>query len=228
MTNFKQARMSRAKTRVLLVDDHPVLTHGLTLIINSESDLEVCGHAEDADRALALVGSLNPELAIVDISLKNSDGIQLLKNLKARYPELLTLVLSLHDEALYAERALRAGASGYVMKQSSLQTVLLAIRKVLDGGIYVSDKIADRILAKSSGTRPVSAESPMERLSDREREVFRKVGQGLGTKEIADQLHLSIKTVETYRAHIKVKLKIDTASELIQKATLWVREEAGT
>lgn len=227
MMNTKPPRMDRRRTKVLLVDDHPVLTQGLTLIINNEADLVVCGHAEDADHALDLAGSLEPDLAIVDISLKNSDGIQLLKNLKARHPGLLTLVLSLHDEGLYAERALRAGASGYVMKQSPLATVLLAIRKVMDGGIYVSDKIADRILAQTSGTKPVSAESPIDRLSDREREVFGKIGQGLGTKEIADQLHLSIKTVETYRAHIKLKLQIATAAELIQKATLWVREQTG-
>ena len=226
MTNSKQLRAVRQRTRVLLVDDHPVLTQGLTLIINSEEDLEVCGHAEDAGHAMELADSLQPNLAIVDISLKDSDGIQLLKNLKVRHPELLALVLSLHDEALYAERALRAGACGYVMKQSPLATVLTAIRKVLDGGIYVSDKIADRILAQTSGVKPVSVESPMERLSDREREVFRKIGQGLGTKDIADQLHLSIKTVETYRAHIKMKLQITTAAEMIQQATLWVREES--
>ena len=225
MTPSKQPHAERERTRVLLVDDHPVLTQGLTLIINSEADLVVCGHAEDADQALELAESVQPDLAIVDISLKNSDGIQLLKNLKARYPGLLALVLSLHDEELYAERALRAGACGYVMKQSPLPTVLTAIRRVLDGRIYVSDKIADRLLAQTSGVKPASAASPVERLSDREREVFRKIGRGLGTKEIADQLHLSIKTVETYRAHIKVKLQIATSAELIQKATLWVREE---
>jgi DNA-binding NarL/FixJ family response regulator len=227
MTASKTSRSERARTRVLLVDDHPVLAQGLTLIINNEEDLEVCGHAEDAGHALELADTIEPDLAIVDISLKDSDGIQLLKNIKARHPDLLALVLSLHDEALYAERALRAGASGYVMKQSPMPTVLAAIRKVLDGGIYVSDKMADRILAQTSGAKPVSAESPIERLSDREREVFHQIGQGMGTKEIAERLHLSIKTVETYRAHIKVKLQIANAAELIQKATLWVMEETG-
>jgi len=219
-------RAVRDRTKVLLVDDHPVLVEGLSLIINNEDDLEVCGHAEDVGSAMKLAGSLKPDLAIVDISLKDSDGIQLVKNFKARYPDLLTLVLSLHDEGLYAERALRAGASGYVMKQSSLATVLTAIRKVLDGGVYVSEKIASRMLAQASGAKSDRGVSPIERLSDREREVFRKIGQGLGTKEIADQLHLSFKTVETYRAHIKVKLQIANAAEMIQKATLWVKEES--
>ncbi|MBI5686013.1 MAG: response regulator transcription factor [Verrucomicrobia bacterium] len=220
-------RAVRPRTRVLLVDDHPVLVEGLSLIINNEEDLEVCGHAVDAGGGLELAGSLKPDLAIVDISLKDSDGIQLVKNLKARHPELLTLILSLHDEALYAERALRAGASGYVMKQSPLATVLTAIRKVLDGGIYVSEKIADQMLARASGSKTARQVSPIERLSDREREVFRKIGQGMGTKEIADLLKLSFKTVETYRAHIKTKLQIANAAEMIQKATLWVREESG-
>ncbi len=227
-TSSRKLRVVRERTRVLLVDDHPVLTQGLTLIINNEEDLEVCGYAEDAGRALELAGSLRPDLVIVDISLKDSDGIHLVKNLKARYPELVTLVLSLHDEELYAERALRAGASGYVMKQSPLTTVLTAIRKVLDGGIHVSEKIAGRLLAQATGAKPVQEVSPIERLSDREREVFRKIGEGFGTKDIADKLHLSFKTVETYRAHIKVKLQIANAAEMIQKATLWVKEENGT
>jgi DNA-binding NarL/FixJ family response regulator len=226
MSDSRKIRAVRERTRVLLVDDHPVLTEGLSLIINNEEDLEVCGNAVDAGGAMMLAETLKPDLAIVDISLKDSDGIQLVKNLKARHPEMLTLVLSLHDEALYAERALRAGASGYVMKQSPLATVLTAIRKVLDGGIYVSEKIADRMLGQASGIKPLREQSPIERLSDREREVFRKIGQGLGTKEIAEQLHLSLKTVETYRAHIKMKLQIANAAEMIQKATLWVREES--
>jgi DNA-binding NarL/FixJ family response regulator len=228
MTDPKKMRGVRERTKVLLVDDHPVLAEGLSLIINNEEDLEVCGRAEDAGSALELVGSLKPDLVIVDISLKDSDGIQLLKNLKARHPELLALVLSLHDEALYAERALRAGASGYVMKQSPLATVLTAIRKVLDGGIHVSERIASHMLAQASGGKSARDVSPIERLSDREREVFRKIGQGLGTKEIAEQLHLSFKTVETYSAHIKMKLQIANAAEMIQKATLWVKEESGS
>lgn len=227
MTDSKKMRAVRERTKVLLVDDHPVLSEGLSLIINNDEDLEVCGRAEDAGSALELVGSLKPDLVIVDISLKDSDGIQLLKNLKARHPELPALVLSLHDEALYAERALRAGASGYVMKQSPLATVLTAIRKVLDGGIHVSERLANQMLAHASGNKSPRDVSPIERLSDREREVFRKIGQGLGTKEIAEQLHLSFKTVETYRAHIKMKLQIANAAEMIQKATLWVKEESG-
>ncbi|MFZ2644027.1 MAG: response regulator transcription factor [Verrucomicrobiia bacterium] len=227
MIESKKMQTVRERTKVLLVDDHPVLAEGLSLIINNEDDLEVCGCAEDAGSAMKLADSVKPDLAIVDISLKDSDGIHLVKNLKARYPDLLTLVLSLHDEGLYAERALRAGASGYVMKQAPLATVLTAIRKVLDGGIYVSEKISDQMLAQARGGKSGRSVSPIERLSDREREVFRKIGQGLGTKEIADQLHLSFKTVETYRAHIKVKLQIGNAAEMIQKATLWVREDSG-
>lgn len=205
------------------MDDHPIMIQGLTQFINEQSDMEVCGAAPDAGRALQLADSLNPDLAIVDISLKGSDGINLLKDLKSRHPALLTLVLSLHEESLYAERALRAGARGYVMKQASPQSVMAGIRRVLAGEICVSEKITRRLLAQATTPRGASVASPVETLSDRELEVYRMIGQGRGTKEIADELRLSVKTVETYRAHIKEKLNISTAAELIQQATLWVQ-----
>jgi DNA-binding NarL/FixJ family response regulator len=216
---------ARRRARILLVDDHPIMVQGLTQLINEQADMEVCGAAPDTARAMQLAGSLNPDLVIVDISLQGADGIHLLKDLKARHPGLLTMVLSLHEESLYAERALRAGARGYVMKQAPPVSVMTAIRRVLAGEMCVSDKIAHRILEQAMTPHGALAASPVETLSDRELEVFRLIGRGRSTKEIADELHLSIKTVESYRAHIKDKLQIATAAELIQQATLWIQSE---
>jgi len=219
------ASSAKRRARILLVDDHPIVIQGLTQLINEQDDMEVCGAAPDTARALHLAGTTHPDLVIVDISLQGSDGINLLKDLKTRHPHLLTMVLSLHEESLYAERALRAGARGYVMKHAPPVSVMAAIRRVLAGELCVSDKIARRMLAQAVAPHRPPATSPIESLSDRELEVFRLIGRGRSTKEIADDLRLSVKTVEAYRAHIKEKLRIASAAELIQQATLWVQRE---
>lgn len=216
----------KPKARVLLVDDHPILRQGLTRLINAEADLEVCGEAEDAATAFDLVGKLNPDVAVIDISLKNSNGLELIKNIKARYPELLVLVLSMHEETLYAERALRAGARGYIMKEEASEQVLLAIRKVLAGDIFLSERMKSRMIQQMASGRAKVVSSPIELLTDRELEVFRLIGEGRSTRQIAAQLHLSVRTVEAYREYIKAKLHLKNSTELIQHAFHWVHHEA--
>ena len=216
------------KYRVLLVDDHPILRKGLAELINQEPDLLVCGEAEEAPKAFEAVGVLNPDVAVVDISLKGGNGLELIKNIKIDNAELPILVLSMHDEGLYAERALRAGAKGYIMKQEATENMLLAIRRVLKGEIYVSEKMGAKMLHQLVAGRPDTGSSPLDRLSDRELEVFQLIGQGLGTRQIAEELHLSVKTIESYREHIKDKMKLKNATELVQHAVQWVKTEAST
>ena len=221
------------KTRVLLIDDHPILRQGLANVLNQQANLTVCGEATEANEALALAERLQPDLALVDLSLRRGDGIELLKDLRVRQPRMLTLVLSMHDEALYAERALRAGARGYVMKQEKLDRLLLAISRVLSGTIYVSDQVAAHAVAKlafggaAGGASQEAAAQTMDayvsRLTDRELQVFRLIGRGLGTRLIAETLHLSRKTIESHREHIKTKLALRDGSELIQRAIQWAR-----
>lgn len=200
------------------MDDHPIVRHGLTEMINHEKDLMVCGTAEDLRKALEQITALKPDLVVVDISLKGSNGIELLKNIKVRYPKMLVLMLSMHDEALYAVRALRAGAPGYIMKQEATKKVLTAIRQVLAGEIYLSEKMEKKMMQQLAGGRAGRTGSPIEDLSDRELEVFGLIGQGHGTRQIAEELHLSIKTIESHRAHIKEKLNLKNATELLQHA----------
>jgi DNA-binding NarL/FixJ family response regulator len=217
------------KARIVLIDDHPVLRQGIATLLNQQPDLHVCGEAEDANRALDLVLNTNPDLAIVDISLKGSSGIELLKNLKVRFPRVLVLILSMHDESVYAHRALRAGASGYVMKQEASEKILSAVRRVLAGEVYLSEKLGTRMLNQLVGGKSTLTTSPIEELSDRELEVFGLIGQGHGTRPIAEKLHLSVKTVESHRAHIKEKLNLKNATELVHHAIQWVQSEnAGT
>ena len=216
----------KPKTKVLLVDDHPILRAGLGKLINHEADMIVCGEAEDAATAFDLVGSLTPDIAVVDISLKGSNGIELVKNLKARYPELPTLVLSMHDESLYAERAIRAGSLGYIMKEEAIEQVLVAIRKVLQGEIFLSEKMKSKMLQQMATGRGKVITSPIEQLTDRELQVFRLIGEGCSTRQIAGQLHLSVRTVEAYREYIKSKLNLKNATELVQHAFHWVHQEA--
>jgi DNA-binding NarL/FixJ family response regulator len=211
----------KGKSKVLLVDDHPIVRQGLTEMINHEKDLTVCGTAEDLHKALDQISVLGPDLVVVDISLKGSNGIELLKNIKVRYPKMRVLMLSMHDESLYAIRALRAGASGYIMKQEATEKVLTAIRQVLKGEVYLSDKMEKRMMQQLVGGRAVRTGSPIEDLSDRELEVFGLIGQGHGTRQIAEELHLSIKTIESHRAHIKEKLNLKNAAELVQHAIQW-------
>jgi DNA-binding NarL/FixJ family response regulator len=216
-------RRAPAETRgtVFIVDDHPIVRQGLALLINREADLMVTGDAEEADSALRLIETLKPRIVIVDISLPGPDGLDLLKNIRARFPDLPVLILSMLDEALYAERALRAGASGYIMKQEATEKVLVAIRRILDGQIYVSEKMGSKMLQRLAGDAPPEGQSPIAALTDRELEVFRLIGNGLGTRQIAEQLRISVKTVESYQAHIKEKLWLRNSRELIQRAAQW-------
>lgn len=210
-----------AKARILLVDDHPIVRQGLAEMIDQNPDLEVCGTAEDVHKALDILEKTRPDLVIADISLKGSNGIELLKNIKIRFPRTMVLVLSMHDESLYAVRALRAGAAGYIMKQEATEKVLTAIRKVISGEIYLSEKMEKRMMHQLVGGRIARTGSPIEDLSDRELEVFCLIGQGHGTRQIAEELHLSIKTIESHRAHIKEKLNLRNATELVQHAIQW-------
>ena len=205
---------SGKKSRVLLVDDHPVIRQGLAALIREEPDLDVCGEASNAREALELIAAQNPEIALVDISLNGPDGIELIKDIKIRYPEVRVLVLSMHDEAVYAERALRAGARGYLMKSEPLEKVIEAIRRVLMGEIHVSERFASRLLHQVVGQGHVAEMSAMDRLSDRELQVFRSIGQGMGIREIAGELYLSVKTIEAHREHIKRKLGLASSAEL--------------
>lgn len=208
------------KHRVFVVDDHPIVRQGLALLINREADLIVCGEAEEAQTALDMIAAQRPDILIVDISLNGPDGIELVKLLRARSATLPVLVLSMHDELTYAERALRAGANGYIMKQEATERVLIAIRRILKGDVYLSDRAASRVLQQY--VRGATAQhSSVSDLSDRELEVFRLIGGGHGTRQIAEELHLSVKTVETHQAHIKEKLSLRTARELVQYAVEW-------
>jgi DNA-binding NarL/FixJ family response regulator len=213
------------KTRILIVDDHPIVRQGLAELINHEPDLTICGQAEDAREALKIIKESKPNMVIVDISLKETSGMELMKDIEAQYPGVLVLALSMHDESLYAERALRAGAKGYIMKAEATENVVTAIRKVLSGQIYISDRMAAKMVRKLVGGGHESRASAIERLSDRELEVFTSIGHGYGTRQIADRLHLSVKTIETYRAHIKEKLDLEDANELLQNAIQWVKNQ---
>jgi len=213
---------SRNKRTVLIVDDHPIVRQGLALLINQEKDLEVCGQAGDAHEAMQAIRQLHPDMVIVDISLKDTSGMELIKDLKIQHPDLPVLTLSMHDEAVYGERALRAGARGYIMKQEATGKVVTAIRRVLAGEVYVSDGMAAKMVSKFVGGGTRTASAPADCLSDRELEVFRMIGEGFGTREMAEKLHLSIKTIETYRAHLKDKLGLQDANELLRSAIQWV------
>jgi len=214
---------AQGKRRVLLVDDHPIVRHGLGLLIDQEEDLMVCGETSSAVETLDNFKMMEPDIAVVDISLQGTSGLELTKALKEIQPSLPILVLSMHDESLYAERALRSGARGYVMKQESAETVLKAIRKVLSGGVYLSERLSSQILREFvDGSEAQVEKFGIETLSDRELEVFELIGRGHSTRDVANRLGLSVKTIETHRAHVKQKLKIDTATELVHRAFHWV------
>lgn len=206
------------KRSVFIVDDHPLLRKGLALLINREPDLMVCGEAEEAQTAMKEIAANRPEIMIVDISLSGPDGLDLLKNIRTLYPDLPVLILSMHDESIYAERALRARANGYIMKQEATEKVLVAVRCILDGEIYLSERMSRKLLHQYISGASAEATSQLSMLSDRELEVFRLIGEGRGTRQIADKLHISVKTVETYQAHIKSKLSLRSGRELVQHA----------
>ncbi|MDI6451286.1 response regulator transcription factor [Anaerobaca lacustris] len=214
-----------AKHRIVIVDDHPIVRQGLAQLIEQEDDLHICGQAEDAHEAIRAIRELNPNLVIVDISLRTSSGIDLIKDIKAQFPALPVLTLSMHDEALYAERALRAGARGYIMKQEAPEEVVTAIRRVLAGTTYISQGMAAKMVNKIVAGPGEKNASPVDRLSDRELEVFRLIGEGYGTREMAEKLYLSVKTIETYRAHIKEKLNLQDANELLRAAIRWANAQ---
>jgi DNA-binding NarL/FixJ family response regulator len=210
-------------TRVLIVDDHPLLRRGISELIDQERDLTVVGEAADACKALTAIENTNPDLVLVDITLNGASGIELLKNIKARFPNLRVLMFSMHDESIYAHRALRAGASGYIMKEEGTEKVLTALHKVLRGEVYLSERLSNRMLQTLVHGNQQPAASPIEDLSDRELEIFSLIGHGYGTRPIAETLHLSVKTIETHRAHIKEKLNLRNAADLVHHAIQWVQ-----
>jgi DNA-binding NarL/FixJ family response regulator len=212
------------KRRVFLVDDHPLVREWLTNLINQQPDLVVCGEAEDAPRALQAIEAAQPDAAVVDITLARGNGIELIKDIKRIAPGVAIVVLSMHDESLYAERALRAGAKGYVMKRETSKKVVAALRQILEGKIYVSGEFAASMTEKMIEGR--AGGSPVETLSDRELEVFELLGQGFGTRRVSESLNISIKTVQAYCARIKEKLSVNSASELVREAVRWMESRA--
>jgi DNA-binding NarL/FixJ family response regulator len=210
------------KRNILVVDDHPIVRQGIKGMLDHEPDMVLSAEADNAGDALKALDSSRPDLIVLDISLNGSDGIELTKSIRARDDKIPILIMSMHDESLYAERALRAGANGYIMKREVAGKLVTAIRQVLSGNIYVSENARQRILHSVTGGA-TEGESPLKRLSDRELEVFRLIGQGKGTQQIAKELHLSVKTIETYRAHIKEKLDIKTATELVRAAVQYTQ-----
>ena len=222
---MKKASSSAKSIRVFLVDDHPLVRQALRDAMRQERDLEVCGEAEDKDEALKGIAAAEPDLAIVDLRLRSSDGLELVRDLRDQHPKVLSLVLSMQDESMTAERAVRAGARGYVSKQEAPSKILEAVRKVLGGEIYWSEKAAAHIASKIASPTPVGS-SVVDQLSERELQVFELVGLGRSTNQIADTLHIDISTVETYRARIKDKLNLKDGSELLQTAIRWCLAKA--
>ncbi len=218
-------RQGPKRTRVLLVDDHPMVRERLAEIINSEADLCVCGEAEDRHEALQAIKTSKPDLAIVDLTLKDSYGLELIKDIRSRWPNVRILVVSMHDESLYAERVLRAGALGYITKQEASRNILVAIRRVLADGIFLNPKTSNQLLSRLSGHGGTVAATPGELLADRELQIFELTGQGLNTRDIAARLHIAVKTVETYRSRIRHKLNLPDRSAFLRSAISWSREQ---
>ncbi len=215
------AESNTQRKRIFVVDDHPLVREWLANLINQQPDLEVCGEAESAPQAMQEISALKPAVAVVDISLKDSSGIELIKSLKQACPEVAVLVLSMHEEFHYAERALRAGAKGYIVKRETTRKVIGAIHQVLQGKLYVSEEIAEAMAVQFVAGRTLAEHSPAELLSDRELEVFELLGQGRGTRQIAETLRVSVKTVQAYCARIKEKLNLASATELLREAVRW-------
>jgi len=219
--------VNRKTTKVLVVDDHPIFRLGLTQLLGNVDDVKVCGEAADAQQALEAVRTLHPEVVLMDISMPGTNGIELIKLMLAEQPQLLILVVSIHDESLYALRALRAGAKGYVMKQQAMDNVVNALRKVTAGGIYISPQFSEKLIFKVIHGSNDEQGLPLETLSDRELEILQLFGRSKTTREIADELHLSVKTIETHRIHIKKKLGFDDAESLVKFAVEWVAASEG-
>lgn len=225
MSTTTTAKTQARPVRILIVDDHPIVRRGLARLIEAESDLLVCAEAEGLSQAMLAFRETKPDLLIADVSLQNGSGIELVKELIAQQPDVKILVCSMHDEALYAQRALRAGAKGYISKEEATMELAAAIRRVLAGGVYLSERMTNAILSGTIERDDSSPNrSPVELLSDRELEVFEQIGHGVTTKQIAEKLHLSPKTVETYRENIKAKLNLENATALTKQAVQWVLE----
>lgn len=225
-TNTASPASEGKKHRIVLVEDHPIVRQGLAQLINLQPGLTVVGEADSAAKALELVRAHKPDLVLLDVSLPRMNGLELIKQLKVERPTLRMLVISMHDEALYAERALRAGARGYVMKKESSEKMLLAMQRVLKGEIYVSDRMKQRMLQHLVDNQvPAEDSSPLDHLSDRELEVFQMLGNGFATRQIAERLSLSIKTIESYRENLKLKLNVKSGAELVQHAIQWMKSE---
>ena len=222
MTTSAAVKTPNQRKRILIVDDHPLMREGLAQWINREADLQVCGEAGTSREALEAIGRLKPDLVMLDVSLAQGSGLDLLKDIRAMHPKLSVLMLSMHDESLYAERALRAGARGYLMKNQSCAEIVKAVRDVLGGGLSFSPQMSRRFLEVAAGRRSTEAATPLKRLSDRELEVFQMVGLGRSSKEIADELHVSIKTIEAARAKIREKLGVHSAAEMVRYAVICV------
>lgn len=212
------------KTRIYLVDDHSLIRRGLTALIEAEPDLEVCGQSEEVGKANTEIMKLRPDLVIADISLNGNSGLELIKNIKVFDSTIHVLVLSMHDESIYALRALKAGARAYLMKSDLAEKIIETIRRICKGHLHVSEGVASQMLSQLTKGKSLEADSPVSRLSDRELEVANLIGNGIPTREIATKLHISIKTVETHRAHIKRKLNIENATQLVQFCVRWVEE----
>ncbi len=222
---MKQSNERRGRAQVVLVDDHPIVRERLASLINQQPDLAVCGESPDPAGCLDLLEKHKPHLVIVDLSLRGAHGIELIKDISARWPELPILVLSMHDESLFAERALRAGARGYITKHEATEQVMIAIRRVLSGDIYLSEKMAAQLVSVFIHGRKRDSSSSIERLTDRELEIFQMIGNGRTTRQIAEALKIDVKTVETYRARMKEKLHVESAAELLQHAIHWAQTD---
>jgi DNA-binding NarL/FixJ family response regulator len=217
--------MPRSVTRILLIDDHPIMRHGLAQLLRQEEGLEICGEAGSAREGLAAIEKKKPDLVILDLTLPDKHGLELVKDIHALHPDLKCLVLSMHDESLYAERALRSGARGYIMKEAAADHLVVAVRKILSGGVYVSDHMAARMIEQFTGGRGRAGGGGVESLTDRELEVLGLIGQGIATKNIAERLNISARTIEAHRAHIKEKLGITDGAALVRYAVQWMEKQ---
>jgi len=220
---MKEPANKPGKIRILIIDDHPIVREHMGQLISQQPDLTVCGEADDLPSGIAAVRKLRPDMVIMDISLKGIYGMDLIKDIKESFPKLPVLVLSMHDELLFAERALRAGARGYVTKQEATHRILQAIRQVLEGNVYLNEKMGTALLGKITGGKPGASSSPVELLSDRELQIFHRIGQGVGSRQIAEEMHISVKTVESHCARIREKLQLKDGSQLLQYAIQWAR-----
>ena len=222
-TTIETAMTATIKKKILLVDDHEIVRRGIASLFDAQPEFEICGEADDVDTAMAAIEQCKPDLILLDLSLKTGDGLEVLRRLRTEHPHVLTLVLSMYDESIYAERALRAGAKGYVRKVDVAQTIMAAIRKVLSGQVYLSENVASKMLTQLSAGRTAAPSMPTERLSDRELQVLRCIGRGLSNREIGDELFISAKTVESHREHIKDKLGLASSGDLLRYAIEFTR-----